>query len=59
MDSVDKPTRVREGGAVHYGRATCESCKAEFTRRRKWQRFCSVDCRNDWHRGRAGGDRRP
>jgi len=27
----------------------CEGCKAAFVRRRRWQRFCSPACRNDWH----------
>lgn len=31
----------------------CEGCKAPFSRKRRWQRFCSTACRNDWHRRNA------
>ena len=33
----------------------CEACQKPFARRRKWQRFCSTACRNDWHRREAMG----
>lgn len=28
----------------------CENCLQPFARKRRWQRFCSTACRNDWHR---------
>jgi hypothetical protein len=31
---------------------TCKECRAHFDGRRGWQRFCSVTCRNTWHRAR-------
>lgn len=37
----------------------CAACAKPFTRRRKWARFCSPACRNDWHRRNSmpAGDR--
>jgi hypothetical protein len=31
------------------GQTRCEACPALFKPRKKWQRFCSPRCRNDWH----------
>ena len=28
----------------------CENCQQAFPRKRRWQRFCSTACRNEWHR---------
>jgi hypothetical protein len=28
---------------------TCDACTKPFARRKRWQRFCSPKCRNDWH----------
>lgn len=28
---------------------TCPRCGSIFVQSRKWQRFCSVDCRDIWH----------
>src|SRR3954447_12359912 len=33
-------------------RVTCPSCNLDFQPRRAWQRYCSVRCRNAWHRER-------
>lgn len=33
----------------------CEQCKQPFLRKRRWQRFCSTACRNEWHRRDAMG----
>ena len=33
----------------------CEACQKPFSARRKWQRFCSTACRNEWHRREAMG----
>lgn len=32
--------------------AVCPKCKCQFVQNRRWQRFCSPDCRDDWHLGR-------
>lgn len=28
----------------------CAACQKPFAARRKWARFCSTNCRNEWHR---------
>jgi hypothetical protein len=28
----------------------CNHCGRDFRQARHWQRFCSIKCRNDWHR---------
>lgn len=33
---VNKPTKCRE-------------CKTEFMQKRRWQEFCSVNCKSKWH----------
>ena len=30
----------------------CRSCGKEYTRTRKWQRYCSPACRLTWHQKR-------
>lgn len=34
----------------------CEQCKEPFARKRRWQRFCSTGCRNEWHHRNAMPD---
>ena len=34
---------------------TCANCSQQFRARRKWQRFCTDQCRNEFH-ARAPGD---
>jgi predicted nucleic acid-binding Zn ribbon protein len=36
-----------------YPNRRCRWCKELFMQRRDWQKFCSVECRNIWHRDRA------
>jgi hypothetical protein len=31
------------------GQIPCGACPALFKPKKKWQRFCSPKCRNDWH----------
>jgi hypothetical protein len=31
----------------------CEQCKQPFLRKRRWQRFCGVPCRNEFHHRNA------
>jgi hypothetical protein len=29
----------------------CEQCGSKYLATKAWQRFCSLRCRNAWHRG--------
>lgn len=31
---------------------TCPNCGKQFLASRKWQRFCTGDCRSKWHHAR-------
>ena len=35
----------------------CKECTKAFELRRKWQKFCSIECRNKWHWDRIKGIR--
>jgi hypothetical protein len=28
----------------------CEQCRSKYSATKPWQRFCSLRCRNAWHR---------
>ena len=40
---------AESAGATAAPQATCDACQGLFKRRKRWQRFCSTKCRNDWH----------
>lgn len=42
---------------VYIGMAKCKHCSNEFLVTRKWQSFCSADCRNDYHNQRRRNER--
>lgn len=48
------PMRSNASGATNYA---CECCGTGFERRKRWQRFCSNKCRQDFHRQKASIDR--
>lgn len=33
-------------------RRTCEQCGGSYLPKRRWQRFCDGQCRDDWHNER-------
>ena len=33
----------------------CDCCKIEYNPYRKWQRFCSEECRREWNHGGGNG----
>jgi cytochrome c len=37
-------------GAEVYVFMKCPVCEKEYGQNRKWQKFCSVECRDGWHR---------
>jgi hypothetical protein len=43
------PMHAEVASAQETPGATCDACQGSFTARKRWQRFCSPKCRNDWH----------
>ena len=40
----------REAKAKTLGRKRCENCPKFFEKMRKWQRFCSKECKDQFHK---------
>lgn len=38
-----------QGAASARPEVLCDACTHPFAPRKRWQRFCSPRCRNDWH----------
>lgn len=34
--------------------ATCVACGGQYEQARRWQRFCSIDCRVRYHKEKTG-----
>ncbi len=40
---------------VNAMRGNCDNCGTEYTKKVSWQRFCSTDCKTDFHARQHGG----
>jgi hypothetical protein len=49
MTETALPMHGEAAGTTLPAQATCDACPNLFKRRKRWQRFCSSRCRNDWH----------
>ena len=42
-------------GTVNASTGQCDNCGTEYTKKVSWQRFCSTDCKTDFHAKQHGG----
>lgn len=42
-------------GTVNAMRGSCDNCGSDYTKKVSWQRFCTTDCKTDFHARQHGG----
>lgn len=51
----DSENSSSTNGAVNALLKNCDHCGAEYQAKVKWQRFCSTDCKTQWHAAQHNG----